>query len=116
VLFKADDKFRRTRFRLRRADGEIIRVAFSDCRVIRLSPDQGELTLFCPMFNVILSGRWLGSLADAIDRSACVWVHEFDAKHWDMPPVSVPLLRQVELITPHPPELKARFIPTLVKD
>jgi hypothetical protein len=56
------------------ADGEVMRVTFTDCRVIRTSPDERELVLFCPLFNAILSGRNLRALADAIDAPACVWV------------------------------------------
>jgi len=59
---------------------EVIRLTFPDCSVIRLSPDATELVLFCPRFNVILTGRGLRALADAIDAQACVWVQEFDPR------------------------------------
>jgi hypothetical protein len=112
--FKADDKARRVRFQIRLADGEVMRVTFTDCRVIRTSPDERELVLFCPLFNAILSGRDLRPLADAIDAHACVWVQEFDPARWDAPGPFTPLLRRVEFFTPHMPEMK-RPAPALVK-
>ena len=108
--FRAVDR-RQYRLAIRPANGGWERVTYS--YLLRIVEDGGLGTQICLVYTfmvVIIKGRNLNAVADAIDAESCLFVQEYDSVRWQKPAdASAPFIDSIEIHAERPAdELAAR--------
>ena len=66
----------------------------------RIVDDEGrdeQLALVFSFAVVILRGRGLYAVAEALDEERCQWVQQFDPARWPMPAAGKPLIESINI-------------------
>jgi hypothetical protein len=94
----AKDRQAKLGFVLRRATGERLYLNYPDVYLKRLSPDETVLAVFCYSLNIVIWGRCLGMIADALHGHFLASVQEFDAARWTPPTdATAPFIERIEV-------------------
>jgi hypothetical protein len=94
----AKDRQAKLGFVLRLASGERLYLKYPDVHLKRLSPDEAVLAVFCYSLNIVMWGRCLGEIADALQGQYVAWLQEFDGARWAKPTdPKAPFIERIEV-------------------
>lgn len=96
---EAKDRQAKLGFVVRLAGGERLYLKYPDVHLVRLSPDQTVLAVFCYSVNIVMWGYNLLEVADALHSGHIAWMQEFDAAQWARP--TDPKAALIERIVPY---------------
>jgi hypothetical protein len=95
---EAKDRQAKLGFVVRLASGERLYLDYPDVHLKRLSPDETVLAVFCYGLNIVMWGRVLGAVADALHGKNVAWVQEFDSARWTKPTdPAAPFIERIEV-------------------